>query len=139
MKPLAPSQSKSSIYRIFFRFTEQFEFAFRAAFDRNDDQLDRGLRASKDGGGGRVQIRIMTQAASTLSKRALSTTLVDEVLRSCPRSAEVFIHRRMHCVGCPIASFHSVEEACSEHGQELDGFVAELQAAMAASSSSGES
>ncbi len=73
----------------------------------------------------------MTEAASNLSKRTLSTTPVDEILRSCPRSAEVFIHRRMHCVGCPIASFHSVEDACSEHGQELEDFVADLWAAMA--------
>jgi len=74
----------------------------------------------------------MTGSAATLSKRTLSMALVDEVLRDCPRSAEVFIHRRMHCVGCPIASFHSVEEACNEHGQRLDDVVADLQAAMAA-------
>jgi hybrid cluster-associated redox disulfide protein len=27
----------------------------------------------------------------------------------------VFLDFRMRCVGCPIATFHSVDEACDEH------------------------
>jgi hybrid cluster-associated redox disulfide protein len=44
---------------------------------------------------------------------------VDEVMSRWPASIRVFIDFRMKCVGCPIAAFHSVEDASREH--EIDG------------------
>jgi len=35
----------------------------------------------------------------------------------------------MNCVGCPISTFHSVDEACSEHHIDLEGFLSRLAAA----------
>ena len=46
---------------------------------------------------------------------------VDQVMNRWPASIRVFMDFRMSCVGCPIATFHSVEEASREHA--IDGGV----------------
>jgi hybrid cluster-associated redox disulfide protein len=40
----------------------------------------------------------------------------------------VFLDFKFMCVGCPIACFHSVEDACREHKAELDAFLQALNA-----------
>lgn len=57
--------------------------------------------------------------------------LVDEVMRRWPATIRVFLRHRMHCVGCPIACFHTVEEACREHGLETRIVLADLEKATA--------
>jgi hybrid cluster-associated redox disulfide protein len=59
----------------------------------------------------------------------MSDMTVDQVMNRWPASIRVFMDFRMGCVGCPIATFHSVDEASREH--EIDGgaFLAALQAA----------
>ncbi len=66
-----------------------------------------------------------------MTKIALLTTelAVDEVMRRWPPTIRVFLDFSMHCVGCPIAPFHSVEEACREHGVDLAEFFRRLQMA----------
>jgi hybrid cluster-associated redox disulfide protein len=56
---------------------------------------------------------------------------VDDVMSRWPATIRVFLDFRMSCVGCPIASFHSVDEACREHGVECDDFMAALRHAIA--------
>ena len=56
-----------------------------------------------------------------------SDTLVDDVMRQTPATIRVFLDFRMKCVGCPIACFHTVEDACREHGIEMARFLAALQ------------
>ena len=53
---------------------------------------------------------------------------VDQVMNRWPASIRVFMDFRMGCVGCPIAAFHSVEEACREHAIDGGAFLAALQA-----------
>jgi hybrid cluster-associated redox disulfide protein len=55
-----------------------------------------------------------------------SDLLVADVMRRWPATVRVFLDFHMGCVGCPIASFHDVEEACREHGTDQDRFLAEL-------------
>jgi hybrid cluster-associated redox disulfide protein len=43
---------------------------------------------------------------------------VDQVMKRWPASVRVF-WIRMGCAGCPIAAFHSADEASREH--EIDG------------------
>jgi len=52
--------------------------------------------------------------------------LVDEVMRTRPETIHVFLKYRMGCVGCPIATFHTVEDACREHGVDRDVFMEAL-------------
>lgn len=53
--------------------------------------------------------------------------LVDEVMRSHPATIRVFLDFRMSCVGCPIACFHTVADACVEHDVESDEFLRALR------------
>jgi hybrid cluster-associated redox disulfide protein len=53
---------------------------------------------------------------------------VGEVMDARPATIRVFLDFRMGCVGCPIAAFHTVEEACNEHGVNRDEFLAALRA-----------
>ena len=53
---------------------------------------------------------------------------VDDVMRNSPARIRVFLQFGMGCVGCPIACFHSVDDACREHGVDRDGFLAALSA-----------
>lgn len=54
---------------------------------------------------------------------------VDDVMRRWPGTIRVFLDFRMRCVGCPIACFHSVDDACREHGVERARFLGSLRAA----------
>jgi hybrid cluster-associated redox disulfide protein len=57
----------------------------------------------------------------------LAETTVDEVMRRWPTTIRDFLDFRMGCVGCPVGSFHSVDEACAEHGVDGVDFLAKLR------------
>ena len=52
---------------------------------------------------------------------------VDQVKNRWPASIRVFLDFKMGCVGCPIATFHSVEEASREHKIDLEAFLLALR------------
>jgi len=54
--------------------------------------------------------------------------LVDDVMRGAPTTISVFLEHKTGCVGCPIATFHTVEDACREHGIDSNAFLRELHA-----------
>jgi hybrid cluster-associated redox disulfide protein len=54
---------------------------------------------------------------------------IDQVLNEYPAAAQVFLTWGMHCVGCPIARFESIADACRIYQRPLDRFLAELQVA----------
>lgn len=56
--------------------------------------------------------------------------LVDDVMRRYPATIRVFLDHRMGCVGCPIGTFHTVEDACREHGITLGRFLEDLREAI---------
>ncbi len=53
--------------------------------------------------------------------------LVDDVMRGTPETIRVFLEFRMGCVGCPIACYHTVDDACREHGVDRDAFLGALR------------
>jgi hybrid cluster-associated redox disulfide protein len=52
--------------------------------------------------------------------------LVDDVMSRSQQTIRVFLRFRMRCVGCPIACFHTVADACREHGVDCDAFLKAL-------------
>jgi hybrid cluster-associated redox disulfide protein len=58
------------------------------------------------------------------------TMPVDDVMRRWPVTIRVFLNYKMGCVGCPIACFHTVDDACREHGVERAAFLSSLQEAV---------
>jgi len=68
------------------------------------------------------EARSLSLRHGSMKKNALTLdTTVEQVMNRWPDSVRVFLDFRMNCVGCPIAAFHSVEEASREH--EIDGQV----------------
>ena len=53
--------------------------------------------------------------------------LVEEVMTSYPATIRVFLDFKMGCVGCPIACFHTVDDACAEHGVNRGAFLRALR------------
>lgn len=52
---------------------------------------------------------------------------VDAVMRTWPATVRVFLRHRMRCVGCPVARFHTIREACALHEADEVGFRAALR------------
>ncbi|MDJ1158210.1 DUF1858 domain-containing protein [Chelatococcus sp. SYSU_G07232] len=80
-------------------------------------------------------------ADTLLADAPLADMLVDEVMRRWPATIPVFIRHRLRCVGCPIALFHTVAEACTEHDVRLLVFLADIETAIGdkgAASAAGE-
>ena len=54
--------------------------------------------------------------------------LVDDVMNGSPETIGVFLAFKMACVGCPIGTFHTVDDACREHGIDREAFLRALGA-----------
>jgi hybrid cluster-associated redox disulfide protein len=52
-------------------------------------------------------------------------------MRGAPETLRVFIQFRMGCIGCPIACYHTVDDACREHGIDAKVFLNALHSAVA--------
>ncbi|HEY8593772.1 MAG TPA: DUF1858 domain-containing protein [Devosiaceae bacterium] len=57
---------------------------------------------------------------------------MDEIMRRWPQTLDIIIAHRMLCVGCPIAPFHDVFDACSEHRINEETLIGELAQATTA-------
>lgn len=53
-------------------------------------------------------------------------TIIGDLLKTMPRSAEVLQRCGMHCVYCPSSINESLEEACMVHGMDCDTLIDEL-------------
>ncbi len=51
---------------------------------------------------------------------------IGEVLRTNPKTAEVFMKMGMHCLGCPSAQNETVGEAAQVHGLSVDEIIEKL-------------
>jgi hybrid cluster-associated redox disulfide protein len=53
---------------------------------------------------------------------------IAKLLKHGPGAMPVFLRHRMLCVGCPVTPFHTITDACREHGVDEAAFRAELAA-----------
>ncbi|MGE3831038.1 MAG: DUF1858 domain-containing protein [Parvibaculaceae bacterium] len=60
---------------------------------------------------------------------------MDEILRQWPSTIRVLLRHKVLCIGCPLATFHTVTDACIEHGLNEETFVMELERAIHGSGS----
>ncbi len=82
----------------------------------------RSLRRHKEWRAVSVTVQSMTE--TRLPIRFDDT--VDDVMSRSPQTIGVFLEFKMRCVGCPIACFHTVDDACREHGVDRDAFFKAL-------------
>ena len=55
---------------------------------------------------------------------------LEEIMVRWPQTVGVILRRRMLCIGCPIADFHTPVDAAREHLVEPDEFEADLKNAI---------
>jgi hybrid cluster-associated redox disulfide protein len=55
---------------------------------------------------------------------------IHDLMAAWPETVAVFMKHRMLCVGCVIASFHTVVDACEEHRVDETSFREALAAAV---------
>ncbi len=60
------------------------------------------------------------------SRRVTSNDTIEQLLTKQPRAARVLVDRGMHCVGCDIAPFETIAEACAIYGVPVEEFMAAL-------------
>ena len=59
-------------------------------------------------------------------------TIVYDVMINAPQTQLLFQRIGMHCLGCAYATGESIEAACMVHGVDVDSFVDEVNAFIAA-------
>lgn len=82
----------------------------------------------------RATDRIRFTEIAMLDARPLDPeTTTDALMRRWPRTIPILIRHGMLCVGCPIAGFHTLREACTQHGVAFEPFIGALEEAIVAS------
>lgn len=66
-----------------------------------------------------------------MRKRYRENMTMDEIMRTWPETIRVILDHRLLCVGCPIAGFHTVDDAIREHEIDGDRFRVELLSVIA--------
>ncbi len=51
---------------------------------------------------------------------------IEEVVNQYPETTMVFMKHGLHCVGCHVSAFESIEEGAMAHGIDVDALVADL-------------
>jgi hybrid cluster-associated redox disulfide protein len=51
---------------------------------------------------------------------------VADMLATAPHAARLLLDRGMHCVGCAIAPFETIAEACAIYGVSVDRLLLDL-------------
>ena len=47
-------------------------------------------------------------------------TIIGDILDMAPQTAPIFLSIGMHCLGCPSSRGETVEQACADHGVDVD-------------------
>lgn len=55
---------------------------------------------------------------------------MDEIMRRWPATIRIVLRHQLPCVGCPIAGFHTIDDAIREHDVDGERFLRELLAAI---------
>lgn len=55
---------------------------------------------------------------------------IGEVVQKHPETVPVFMQHGLHCLGCAIASFESIEQGAQAHGMDVEALVKGLNEAV---------
>ncbi len=51
---------------------------------------------------------------------------IEQVVTEYPETMMVFMRHGLHCVGCHVSAYESIEEGAMAHGINVDALVADL-------------
>lgn len=55
---------------------------------------------------------------------------LSDIMSAWPQTVKVFLRHGMHCVGCRVGPFHTIDDACLEYDLDEAAFLAELERAI---------
>lgn len=55
-----------------------------------------------------------------------NTMLISDIISKYPQTIEVFLDYGIHCFGCHVARFETIEEGLKVHGLDVDEVMKEL-------------
>jgi len=61
---------------------------------------------------------------------------IEEIVAKYPETMMVFMKHGLHCVGCHVAAFESIEQGAEAHGINVDALVADLNKVVSSKKSS---
>ncbi len=53
---------------------------------------------------------------------------IGDVVKRYPETIPVFMKHGLHCIGCAVAAFESIEEGALAHGIDVDALMTDLNA-----------
>ena len=56
-------------------------------------------------------------------------SIIGDVLKKYPKSAEIMFRHGLHCIGCHVSAFESIEAGCKVHGmdkKQIDALVKDI-------------
>ncbi|MCZ7357351.1 MAG: DUF1858 domain-containing protein [Candidatus Methanoperedens sp.] len=59
-------------------------------------------------------------------------TTIEDVVSQYPETMMVFMRHGLHCVGCHVSAFESIEDGASAHGINVDALVEDLNKVISA-------
>jgi hybrid cluster-associated redox disulfide protein len=57
------------------------------------------------------------------------TMTIGDIVEKCPEAVPIMMAHGLHCIGCHVASWESLEEGCRGHGMNeemIDSMVSEI-------------
>ncbi|WP_202356008.1 DUF1858 domain-containing protein [Mesorhizobium sp. 113-3-3] len=65
-----------------------------------------------------------------MKRRFSDEMTMDEIMRMSPAVIRILLQNGILCVGCPIASFHTISDAAREHELDEEKLGCELRTAV---------
>ena len=56
--------------------------------------------------------------------------LIGDIVKKHPKSVEIMLEHGMHCVGCHVATWETLEQASAGHGIDVDKLIKKLNDAI---------
>lgn len=94
---------------------------------RNKTTLPQIIKTQRyaQGVGETLATKKQTKAKALVTKNMA----IGEVVSKYPQTMDVFGNHGLHCIGCAIASFESVEQGAKSHGVDLKALLKDLNKA----------
>ena len=72
-----------------------------------------------------VKLKKIKKSKLAKPKISKNTTFM-ELMQKYPESAEILMNRGMHCIGCNMAGFETIEQGAMMHGLDSEEIINEI-------------
>ena len=66
-----------------------------------------------------------------VKEQVTKDTVIGEIINKHPEAIEVMLNHGMHCIGCHVATWETVEQAASSHGIDVEELLKKINKAIA--------